>query len=1492
VPLTVRIFNRGKMNDIELSNKKTISVGSGEKDDYIVEQNGIKVHHIVFSAKGSSWQIRSLGNTYVGNNLISEKNINKGDAFVLKAESNIAFLIYDAENSIVKKVDLESCDIISIGRNSNNTIQFLNSRVSGNHVEIYRKGDKFVIEDLHSTNGTYVNGLKVKKTYLTNNDVISVGIYDIIYINNTLIIRNASDDININANIVQHESATSEEYPVFKRSPRLKLEVPTGEIEIEAPPTIGSKPEINWLTVIIPPLSMVGIMVSVVLLTHGSTMSLYYTAPMSLISILVAIMNFVSQRKKHKNKENLRLEKYKEHLRDVVVQIEKATKEQIKALNMASPSLNECFDMVRNIDRRLWEKKPQDSDFVHIRIGTGTTDLTKGIKIPKNSLSIEEDSLKTKPDEIYEKYSKVKNCPVVCPMLSFPTCGIVGKREDVINLTKNMIAHIATLHCYTDVRIVTVFNDNEKKEFEWVKWLPHSFDEERQKRYIASSKYAASELFKELEEIFKQREQELNNEESFREKNIKLPYYLFVISDPMLLEGETIAKYLLSNNKNLGVGALLLFDDISMLPKDCTAIIEVRNKKGVIYNKENIADKKKFVFDSSPMADFDAFGRSIAPIRVPELSENSMLPACVTFFDGYGIKYPEELDLKNNWTKNLTYKSMGVPVGVKANGEAFYFDIHEKKHGPHGLVAGMTGSGKSEMVQSWILSMALKFSPADVSFVLIDFKGTGLILPFTKMPHLAGTISDLDTNIKRNLIALENELSRRKALLDSVGVNNITAYLKLYKEGKTKEPLSFLFIIIDEFAEFKVQFPDFMTVVNRIFAIGRTLGVFAILLTQKPAGVVDDKMNANTRFRWCLKVASSADSKEMIKHPDAAKITNPGRAYVQVGEDEVFELVQSYWSGAPYNPDKKMTSSTVKISIVELNGKKTSYEQIDTTPKSKSNKNEIDVLVNYLDEYVSKNNIDRAKKIWMQKLEPFIPLEEILAEKFDGTEWPVSNEQLSPVIGMIDDPANQNQYVLSLNFTEEGHTAIYGSPGSGKTTLLQTLVASLCMMYTPEFINIYIMDFGGWSMNIFRDFPHVGGIANDNEEEKIEKLARMILKELDIRKKKFAELGVGNINAYKQETGENIPYIMLILDNFAPVLNLYPDLEMFFINLTREGGNYGIYFVATCNTVMALGYKMGQNIKMSLALQMTEKADYSTIVGKTDGLEPEKNEGRGLVKGTPPLEFQTALPANSIKESERVKLIKHLAEEMSEKWNGKKAKPIPIMPEVIKFDSDISEDITIGLSTQDIEPMDISFKGTHYIIISGKPESGKTNAIKVIMKQFKEAQKVVFDLSCTAYESVKDDIDEYITEADKVDLYLEQLVPLLQERSEQYKSGQKKDFEPILIVIDNLKEIFDGISDKSANRLNAIVALGKGLNVNLLVAGNCDDIAKMYNQGEPFTVGMVKSQIGVLIGGCFRDHNVFKSNLHYSEVDTELNDYEAYLVIKEKATKIKVMFER
>jgi len=765
------------------------------------------------------------------------------------------------------------------------------------------------------------------------------------------------------------------------------------------------------------------------------------------------------------------------------------------------------------------------------------------------------------------------------------------------------------------------------------------------------------------------------------------------------------------------------------------------------------------------------------------------------------------------------------------------------------------------------------------------------------MPHLAGTISDLDTNIHRNLIALENELSRRKALLDKYGVNNINSYLKLYREGRANEPLSVLFVVIDEFAEFKMQFPDFMSVVDSIFRIGRTLGVFALLLAQKPSGVISAQMEPNTGYRWCLKVASAGDSKEMIGRPDASKINVPGRGYVKIGDDNVFELVQSYWSGAPYNPNiASQVRTSVRISTVSLDGSRQKCENYDKTVGFKSEINEIDAVVKHLVNFVEQNNVPKARPIWTQKLGEKIPLESLLVKNtgFNGTAWLPYDIDLAPAIGLIDNPTAQSQYPLKLNLSENGHTAIYGAPGTGKTTLLQTLVMSLARSYSPDDVNIYIMDFGGWSMGILKGIPHIGGIANDNEEEKIEKLVRLLTKELEDRRRRFAKEGVQNISTYRQASGEVLPEIVLVLDNFMPVRDMYPNIEPFFLTLTQQGGSYGMYFVVSTNTTMSLGFKMAQNIKMTIALQMTEKSDYASIVGKTDGLEPDRVDGRGLVKGERPLEFQTALPIGASTDSERVGKLKELCALMNEKWAGKRAKPIPIMPEVVEFGS-LSIDgrkIPLGLGMADITPVHLDLNENHYFLISGTMGSGKSNLLKGIAMNFlklHDAEVTVYDSEQLGLGSLKKIVNSYITEAQSFDVYIESLMPMLRERKEQYSQDKTALFSTYAIIIDDIQNCLANAEEETIMKLEAICRLGKGLNVNIFVAGQHDDIIKL-NLGEIFTIGLVKNGINVLLGGKFNAHSVFDSSLSYSEKDAEVGSHEGYLLKQSNAVRFKAIY--
>ena len=293
------------------------------------------------------------------------------------------------------------------------------------------------------------------------------------------------------------------------------------------------------------------------------------------------------------------------------------------------------------------------------------------------------------------------------------------------------------------------------------------------------------------------------------------------------------------------------------------------------------------------------------------------IPENITFFELYGIERPEELQVKARWAKNHSEKSLAVPLGVRGKEDYVCLNLHEKAHGPHGLVAGTTGSGKSEIVQSYILSLAVNFHPYEVGFLLIDYKGGGMASLFEKLPHLLGTITNLDgSESMRALVSIKSEMARRQRIFNEYGVNHINGYNRLFREGKAQEPLPHLFLISDEFAELKKEQPEFMKELVSAVRIGRSLGIHLILATQKPTGVVDDQIWSNSKFKLALKVQDEADSKGILKTPDAAHIVQPGRAYLQVGNNEIYELFQSAWSGAAYKQKSESDEIDDRIYLI------------------------------------------------------------------------------------------------------------------------------------------------------------------------------------------------------------------------------------------------------------------------------------------------------------------------------------------------------------------------------------------------------------------------------------------------------------------------------------------------------------------------------------------------------------------------------------------------
>ncbi len=383
---------------------------------------------------------------------------------------------------------------------------------------------------------------------------------------------------------------------------------------------------------------------------------------------------------------------------------------------------------------------------------------------------------------------------------------------------------------------------------------------------------------------------------------------------------------------NYGFSLICVSPRLINIPNECKAFVSIGDKKSGVFENELIANKQKeFVADFDPTLNIYECCKIIGNIPIDIAKEEQALPTSVSFLEMYNVGMVEQLNILNRWKVNDPTKTLQTPVGLDKSRELFKLDLHEKAHGPHGLIAGMTGSGKSEFIITYILSMAMNYHPYEVTFILIDYKGGGLTGAFEnretgmRLPHLAGTITNLDTvEMNRSLASIQSELRKRQRQFnearDSLNESTIDIYKyqSLYRRGLVKKPISHLFIISDEFAELKDQRPEFMEQLISTARIGRSLGVHLILATQKPSGVVNDQIWSNSKFRVCLRVQDKSDSMDMIKCPDAAELKNTGRFYLQVGYNELFAMGQAAWAGAQYYPtEKRKKKVDQSITIVD-----------------------------------------------------------------------------------------------------------------------------------------------------------------------------------------------------------------------------------------------------------------------------------------------------------------------------------------------------------------------------------------------------------------------------------------------------------------------------------------------------------------------------------------------------------------------------------------------
>lgn len=1310
--------------------------------------------------------------------------------------------------------------------------------------------------------------------------------------------------------------------PYFKRAPRLKLALPSGRIIVHRPKNEPTAPTFSIESMIIPiflTLATVGIMYYISKTMYNSASYAIFMMAMAipmLGSYIATIVLYFKRKKAHKLEVEQLHNEYYEQIKKHHAEIEDLKNRQSRFLRDKDPNPQDCVRRIADRKSSLWERAFNSEDFMDLRLGLGGRPFQLQIEVPQQD-GYDVNPLIAEAQKLQTEYRELQNVPVSIPLQEKRVVGLVGEREDILEMARVLAVQLVTHQSPEEVKVVTAYPENEREQWGWMKWLPHVWDEDRDRRYVAEGKLMTQKLFEKLYSKLNIRRLEKDGNESDAPH---VPEYVFFLPSLSLLEDDSLLPLILKEGDAIGASAFLLAPTKEALPMECELIVEVRDGVAQLFetfsNDEDevvyFTGSEKIAIDHFTLPEAKTMSRMIAPLRVKQ-SSAGVIPKVLSFLDLYGVKTVEELDVVNKWGQNRYPTTLPVPIGVREGGKPVYLNIHDKiekkGHGPHGLMAGTTGSGKSEVIQSMILSLAATYHPHDMAFMLIDYKGGGMSNTFQGLPHVIATITNLeDPNlINRAKISLRAELERRQKLFNRAGnIQHIDEYFR--SEWRTKEPLPHLFIVIDEFAQLKKDQPEFMDELISIAAIGRTLGVHLLLATQKPAGVVDDKIWSNSRFRICLRVQDDNDSREMIKIPNASSINVPGRAYLQVGNNEVLEYFQSAWSGASYNPENEEEANIVTISEVRLDGTDEVQKRIKTD--SKTSEKQIKVLIEYMKEQADNNGVQPLPGPWLQPLPEMLPITELLdIDKWNADSWNSNEKWMEPAVGIIDDVSNQDQYPLKLDL-KEGHLMAFGMPGTGKTTFLQSTLLSLFYHHGPRDLHVYVVDFSR-QMKDFSRFPQVGGIVHEEDTEKMQRLFRYFLKELNKRKELFSNEGVSSLESYRAITKKHLPVMLLAIDGYHRFRSSFEFENEKLETILREGATYGILTFATANQTNDMYERYRSNFTSMVSFELADHTDYYYAVGRPSFASTNLPEGRGFVKGhNPPHLFHGMLPYNGGSELEKVNFIRDLSGRMAEASNGERAKPIQMLPREISLNQLLGEfppadtkQLPYGIDVEDLDVQSLDLDDADHVFVTGRVESGKTSLLQTMslsmMYQYGEDELDLYlfemepqpkgIMSLAAFPHVKG----YATDLMQAKELLSTISAKMEERKSDslsfgWGSGQEENgYTPVVIVIDDAENFMQQINMdfEVKDQLEKLTREARQKNIHFMIAGSIASMNSYMHDG--WFMNIKKKFAGFLLGSTLsNDLYFFNMRLPHAETDKELPPGDGY-IIKGKHTKIK-----
>lgn len=1027
-----------------------------------------------------------------------------------------------------------------------------------------------------------------------------------------------------------------------------------------------------------------------------------------LLSPVLMITNYFQSKKAGKEGYRDRLRAYRTEKRTIEADARNALVAFEQEARLLSPDPATVGLIATTPGTRLWERRRTNPDYLSVRLGVAT--------MPSDVVLEDPMQVEHKRQVTWE----AKDVPVTVALPRHGILGITADQASVRQVGAWVMAQLAVTQSPRDVRLFLFTGSDAQSAWDWVRWLPHvqSPTPERSFALVGSDPASITQRLGELAALIAERKRVRVADSRIEFAD---PDVVVLIDGVWDLRGRPGLSQLLQDGPAVGVYTVCLDTEERFLPQECNAVFR-KNPDGQWALRQQLEpDRDAVCADRVSAAWLDWVARGIAPLRDAGDDAESSIPASARFLDVAGVEPNIVEAVMERWSRSG--RSTEALLGVDAEGP---FSIDLRRDGPHALIGGTTGAGKSEFLQTLVASLALVNTPDSLNFVLIDYKGGAAFKDCVALPHTVGTVTDLDTHlVGRAIESLGAELRRREHMLAAVGAKDIEDYTIISDRDTGLPKMPRLVLVVDEFAAMKAELPDFITGIVNIAQRGRSLGIHLVLATQRPSGAITADIRANTNLRIALRVSDVGDSLDILSAPDAAKISQstPGRAYLRSGADALRPLQAARVGGrrpsqnAPVAPDPVVVpmpwSQLGQPRPVAIG---TAKEQEETT--------DLMVLVEGIAHAAQQLQIAPQSTPWLPPLPENLTLANITAPARPDDVPP---GWIAPIVfGLEDLPNLQIQRPLKLDLQHFGHLYLTGSARSGRSQALRTIAGSIAISALVDDVHVYGLDFGNGSLLALTDLPHCGAVATRAQPERVERLLDHLLAQISTRQRDFTAAGFANLTEQRANTegAERLPHIVVLFDQWEGFLTTLGDggtsaLAEKVLTILREGASAGVHCVITGDKQL-LTPRMSSLVDWKLMLKFSDRGDYTM-----GGLQPRKlpdniPAGRAFAAETA-TEAQIALLTTDPAGQAQIQALQTIAGETKAVLANTNARRRPLtlrtLPTRISFDEVWNNrpahtsplTAVIGVGGDDLDTIHVDLQsGPPSFLIAGTPRSGRS----------------------------------------------------------------------------------------------------------------------------------------------------------------------------------------